>query len=173
MCDRCMLPWETFFPDVMRIMATTTVRTTETVTLVITSTMATMMMQMIEMATTMVKMMLVQVILHLKSFIVLRRMMVATRLKKLTQVRVVLEVIAAPNPMVANEVVWGIYIYITMGQTSWQFSQMPAPCCWHKYPISTIGHSIPPYQQCSTYFHASLSIAVYIYPIYPIYAHPA
>ena len=35
----------------------------------------------------------------------LRRMMVAMRLKKLTQVQVVLEVVAAPNPMVANEVV--------------------------------------------------------------------
>ena len=77
----------------------------QTVTLVITSTMATMMTQTMETATTMVKMMLVRVFLHLKLFIVLRRMMVATRLKKLTQVQVVLEVITAPNPMVTNEVV--------------------------------------------------------------------
>ena len=83
----------------------TTARIIETVTLVITATMATMMMQMMEAATTMVKMMLVRVILHLKSFIVLRRMMVAMRLKKLTQVWVILEVIATPNHMVANEVV--------------------------------------------------------------------
>ena len=41
----------------------------------------------------------------MKLIIVLRRMMVAMRLKKLTQVQVVLEVIAAPKPMVANEVV--------------------------------------------------------------------
>ena len=68
-------------------------------------TMATMMTRMMETATMMVKMMLVRVILHLKSFIVLRRMMVATRLKKLTQVQVILEVVTAPNPMVANEVV--------------------------------------------------------------------
>ena len=146
MCDRCMLPWETFFPDVMRIMATTTVRTTETVTLVITSTMATMMTRTMEMATTMVKMMLVWVVLHLKSFIVLR-----------SQVWVILEVVAAPNPMVTNEVVWGIYIYNTIGQTSWQYSQMPAPCHWHKYPISTIGHSIPPpYQHIFTLLFLSL-----------------
>ena len=83
----------------------------QTVTLVITSTMATMMTQTMETATTMVKMMLVQVFLHLKLFIVLRRMMVAMRLKKLTQVQVVLEVITAPNPMVTNE---EEYIYIIL-----------------------------------------------------------
>ena len=58
--------------EIMRIMATTTARMTETVTLVITLTMATMMTWMMETATTMVKMMLVQVVLHLKSFIVLK-----------------------------------------------------------------------------------------------------
>ena len=91
--------------EIMRIMATTTARMTEMVTLVITSTMATMMTWTMETATTMVKMMLIQVVLHLKLFIVLRRMMVAMRLKKLTQVRVILDVVAASNPMVANEVV--------------------------------------------------------------------
>ena len=54
--------------EIMRIMAMTTARMTKMVTLVITSMMATMMTQTMETSTTMVKMMLVWVILHLKLF---------------------------------------------------------------------------------------------------------